>query len=342
MMMTIWRYLYDKRMWIIFQLILLFLLNVLFFVDNAIILHRDALIYMNVLYVTGVVGFFVWQYRMEKPYYKALIEIVHNPAIDVLAQLPHANTYEQQLTQQFVASLIKEYQQTLSETKQAYLDQTEFIHAWVHEVKAPLTAMKLTLDANRHDPSMRKIAADWTRIHLLIDEHLHLSRIASLDRDYLVQQVEAESLIIQEVKTLSSWCLEKNIAIEIEGENPSLLTDEKWARFVLRQLLTNAVKYSPVGGMITIESGVRENIPYISIQDEGKGIPAKDLPRIFDKGFTGQTGRKQNAATGIGLYVAHTIGEKINMTIQVDSTVDVGTTAILSFSKPNHYDALTT
>ena len=94
--------------------------------------------------------------------------------------------------------------------------------------------------------------------------------------------------------------------------------------------------------MITIESGVRENIPYISIQDEGKGIPAKDLPRIFDKGFTGQTGRKQNAATGIGLYVAHTIGEKINMTIQVDSTVDVGTTAILSFSKPNHYDELTT
>ncbi len=341
-MMTIWKYVYDKRMWIIFQLIVLGLLNVLFFVDNAIILHRDALIYMNVLYVAFGIGFLVWRYRMEKPYYKALIEIVQDPAIDVLAQLPSPDTYEQQLTHQFVEALVKQYQQTLSETKRAYLDQTEFIHAWVHEVKAPLTAMKLTLDANRHDPAMRKVAADWTRIHLLIDEHLHLSRLSSLDRDYLVQQVDAESLIIQEVKTLSSWCLEKNIAVEIDGSNPSILTDEKWARFVFRQLLTNAVKYSPEGSVITIESGVEDNIPYISIQDEGRGIAAQDLPRIFDKGFTGQTGRKQNAATGIGLYIAHMIGEKINITIHIDSTVDVGTTAILSFSKPNHYDSLTT
>ena len=163
--------------------------------------------------------------------------------------------------------------------------------------------MKLTIDAHCSEPVMRKLEAEWLRIYLLIDRQLYMTRLPSLESDYVLEKTAVQRLTAKEVRELASWCVEKNIAVEFEGEDAEVVTDRKWCRFILRQLLTNAVKYSPEGGTIVITS---ERLPSgnvsLMIKDEGPGIPAHDLPRIFDKGFTGGNGRIQNAATGLGLY----------------------------------------
>ena len=222
----------------------------------------------------------------------------------------------------------------LAELRHANLIESDYTAAWVHEVKAPLTAMKLTMDEHRNDPVIRKIEAEWLRVHLLIDQQLYISRLPTLEADYVLEKTDVHRLVTAEVRELASWCMEKNIAVEFEGEDIEVVTDVKWCRFIIRQLLTNAVKYSPDGGTIIISTNVNTNwkCHVLSIKDEGPGIKAHDLPRIFDKGFTGGTGRLHNAATGLGLYLAQTVATKIGITLQAQSEMGQGTTIQMTFS----------
>ena len=134
--------------------------------------------------------------------------------------------------------------------------ESDYTAAWVHEVKAPLTAMKLTMDGHRSDPVIRKIEAEWLRVHLLIDQQLYISRLPTLEADYVLEKTDVHRLVTAEVRELASWCMEKNIAVEFEGEDKEVVTDVKWCRFIIRQLVTNAVKYSPIGGTIIISINV--------------------------------------------------------------------------------------
>lgn len=236
-----------------------------------------------------------------------------------------------------------DYLEKVSELKSANLMESDYTASWVHEVKAPLTSMKMTIDANRQDPAIRKIESDWLRVHLLIDRQLYISRLPSLGTDYVVEKNEMHHLITPEVRELRSWCIEKNIAVEVEGKNMEVITDSKWCRFIIRQLLTNAVKYSPDGGVICIRTDLSPGGHVVlSIKDEGRGIPSHDLPRIFDKGFTGGTGRLHNAATGLGLYLAQQVASKIGITLSATSRLDEGTTMTMTFSTKNEFDATRT
>ena len=137
--------------------------------------------------------------------------------------------------------------------------------------------------------------------------------------------------------------MEKNIAVEFERENIEVIMDVKWYRFIIRQVLTNAVKYSPNGCTIIISMNVNPTGNVILyVKDEGPGIQAHDLPRIFDKGFTGGTGRLHNAATGLGLYLAQTVATKIGMMLQAQSEIGQGTTLQMTFSIENDFDKVLT
>ena len=142
-----------------------------------------------------------------------------------------------------------------------------------------------------------------------------------------------------EVRELATWCMEKNVAVEFEGEELEVVTDVKWSRFIIRQMLTNAVKYSPEGGTIFISTKVNPlGRPSLTIKDEGPGIESHDLPRIFEKGFTGGTGRLHNAATGMGLYLAQIIAGKIGLTLTAQSEIGQGAVISMIFSIENDFD----
>lgn len=209
--------------------------------------------------------------------------------------------------------------------------------AWIHEVKTPLTAMKLMIEDLPRE-YQKPLQVEWLRIHLLLDQTLHTLRLAEIEQDTMMQQINLSSVIMLEVKELQSWCLAKNLAIEVEGNEEKVLTDQKWLSFLLRQILTNAVKYSHNGDVITIRMSTDDKgHKILSIEDTGEGIAPSDLPRIFDKSFTGTTGRKQSASTGMGLYLARNASVKLGINLTVQSSINKGSTFTLTFPTSNPY-----
>ena len=336
-------YLKDMKSWIFLFAASLAVTDVLIWMDKGLRMEFASILYLNILLIAIFIVFLVFRYRREMHFTKELLRISEDPSRDWQEGLPEPLFIRDHATNEFLRQVANDQLDKLSEMKAKNLIESDYTAAWVHEVKAPLTAMKMTIDANRQDPAIRKIESEWLRIHLLIDRQLYISRLPTLGTDYVLAKTEVRGMITPEVHELRSWCIEKNIAVEIEGEDVEVITDSKWCRFIIRQLLTNAVKYSPDGGVICITTDRMPNgHAVLSIKDEGPGIPSHDFPRIFDKGFTGGTGRLHNAATGLGLYLAHQVAAKIGISLSVQSEANAGTTMIMAFSAENEFDATRT
>ncbi|MDN4606147.1 sensor histidine kinase [Sporosarcina highlanderae] len=336
-------YVKDMKSWILLFATSLVLTDILIWVDKGLAMRLSSLIYLNMLLIAIFISFLMWRYKKEMHFMKELLRISEDPYRDWQEGLPEPLFVRDQTTNDLLRQVANDHLNELSEMKAINLKESDYTAAWVHEVKAPLTSMKMTIDANPQDAVVRKIESDWLRVHLLIDRQLYISRLPSLSADYVLEKINVHQLITPEIREIRSWCIEKNIAVELDDNELELITDSKWCRFIIRQLLTNAVKYSPNGGTIRITADHSlGGHPVLSIKDEGPGIPAHDLPRIFDKGFTGSTGRLHNAATGLGLYLARQVAEKIGISLSAHSETDKGTTMTMTFSTENEFDATRT
>ncbi|WP_227793235.1 sensor histidine kinase [Paenibacillus guangzhouensis] len=333
------RYLMDRKSWIIFYLLSLSFVDLLIWIDNGIAVQAVSLLYLNVLLILALVIFLGWRFHVEMQYSRALADLTVTMDDDWMIALPTPQYHHEEAANQLLRTAGQWTLRRLSEVQAVQAVEKDYVASWVHEVKAPLTAMKLTIDAERGNPVMRKMELDWLRMHLLIDQQLYISRLPSLEADYVLEQTGIQQLAAMEVRELASWCVEKNIAVEFEGEEVIATTDRKWCRFILRQLLTNAVKYSPEGGMIVLSTDMTpQGHVRLTVRDEGAGIAAHDLPRIFDRGFTGENGRMQNAATGLGLYLAQTIALKIGISLGATSELHAGTEMEMIFHTVNTFE----
>jgi OmpR family two-component system bacitracin resistance sensor histidine kinase BceS len=261
--------------------------------------------------------------------------------MDWLENLPEPDNELDRITGEALSKAFYQFKQKLSQMKEAQLIENDFTASWIHEIKTPLTAMKLIIDASQSNPVIRKIETEWLRLHLLVDRHLYMTRLPALEADYVLERVSVQRLAAEEIRELAPWCMEKNLAVVIDGEDATVVTDRKWCRFIIRQLLTNAIKYSPSDKSLTFRTDVTEtgNVT-LDLMDEGPGILPHDLPRIFDKGFTGGNGRIHNTATGLGLYLAQTVAGKIGVTLQVRPGQPQGTAMRITFSDPNAFETV--
>lgn len=311
-------YLGDMKSWIFFFVLSLGFADGLIWLDAGIATELSSVLYFNVLLLIAFSLFIVWRYRMEMKFAKELSVLVDEPSLDWYEALPEPIFNRDKIAVETLSLVAASSSKEIAKLRYANLIESDYTAAWVHEVKAPLTAMKLTMDGHRNEPVIRKIQAEWLRVHLLIDQQLYISRMPTLEADYVLEKTNVHGLVTAEVRELASWCMEKNIA-EFEGENIEVITDVKWCRFI-----------NPTGNVI------------LYVKDEGPGIQAHDLPRIFDKGFTGGTGRLHNAATGLGLYLAQTVATKIGIILQAQSEIGQGTTLQMTFSIENDFDKVLT
>lgn len=334
-------YLNDMKSWIFFFFLSLLSADLLLWLDPGIGVNISSLVYVNALLLIAFIVFISWRFQREMAYTRQLAALEEEQETDWYEALPEAVFKRDEQVNEVLQGTGISFSKQLSEIRQQTIIQDDYIAAWVHEAKAPLTAMKLVIEANRSDPLMRKIEAEWLRLFLLIDQQLYISRLSSLETDYVLEEVPLKEMVSAEVRELMSWCREKNLAIEMEGLDTGVVTDRKWCRFILRQILSNAVKYSPRDGTIYISAHTEAAGHWIlSIKDEGVGIPEHDMPRIFDKGFTGGMGRLHNTATGLGLYLAKTVSDKIGIGLWAFSIKDKGTRLEMGFSLENEFDKI--
>lgn len=215
-----------------------------------------------------------------------------------------------------------------TEASRRYDNMVDYYTIWAHQIKTPIAAMDLRLQ-KEDSPLSRQLEGELFRISQYVEMVLMFLRLDSASTDYLIREYELDALIRQAVKKFSGEFIGRRLRLSYEPLAVRALTDEKWLSFVLEQVLSNALKYTPSGG-ITI---AMERPDVLCIRDTGIGIAPEDLPRIFEKGYTGNHGRSDKKASGIGLYLCRRICTNLGHKIWAESTPDVGTAIYLDLSR---------
>ncbi|MCP1109734.1 sensor histidine kinase [Ohessyouella blattaphilus] len=225
--------------------------------------------------------------------------------------------------------------ETVSDAQAAGQEYREYIESWVHEIKAPLTAAELIaqgLDAEARRKLMRELEA----VESHVERALFYARAESAEKDFLIRQAELSEIVAEAVEKHRSLLIGSGVQLRIDELDQMVYTDSKWAVFLLGQLLQNAVRYRSESPVITISAKSLGQQTQLVIVDNGIGIPTHELPRIFDRGFTGSNGRVRGGSTGMGLYICRRLAALLSLDLQVGSTEREGTTITMTFpSKVN-------
>lgn len=209
-----------------------------------------------------------------------------------------------------------------------------YIELWVHETKTPIASAQLAL-ASLHGPEIGKVRGDLDRIESRVEQALYYARSATLSEDFSIEELNLAALARKACRQRSRTLIGAGVSLEFAiDEALEVLADAKWTDFIIGQVLENSAKY----GAKTIrfegttkDAGTKDGCIELLIADDGDGIPAADVPRVFDRGFTGSRGRTHHKATGMGLHLAAVACERMGLGLRISSEEGTGTTVALTF-----------
>ena len=210
----------------------------------------------------------------------------------------------------------------------SYADMVEYYTLWAHQIKTPIASMRLTLQ-NEDTPLSRRLTTDLRRVERYVEMVLAYLRLDADATDYVLRECDLDPIVRAVVKKFSGEFIERRLRLEFKPTNLRVLTDEKWLSFVLEQLLSNALKYTPEGSV----SIYLEPPATLCVEDTGIGIAPEDLPRIFEQGYTGYNGRADKRASGLGLYLCKRICKNLGHGISARSEPGKGTVVLLDLAR---------
>ena len=240
-----------------------------------------------------------------------------------LRDLPESEEPKEEAYQDLIESLLKEKNRKEAEAAEKLRDMEEYYTLWVHQIKTPIAAMSLLLQ-EEDTPENGELSMELFRIEQYVEMVLQYLRLDSPDHDLAFRSVDVDDCVRQAVRKYARSFIRKKIALDFQETGIEIVSDEKWLVFVLEQLLSNALKYTKKG-TIRIYGGNG----FLYIEDTGIGIAPEDLPRIFEKGYTGYNGRRDKKSTGIGLYLCQEILKRLAHGITITSTLGEGTKVTL-------------
>lgn len=323
-------YLRDKAYLIIMILVLELVLT--FFLTAVGIQQEIVLIVAFVIALIGIVVLSV-EYSRRKRYYDELI--ANMEALDqkylVTEMIPEGVFLDADIWTNVLEDVNKSMADRVSEYKRRQEDYKEYIELWIHEVKTPLAGAKL-IASNHPSTEMDLIASEMSQVENYLEQVLFYARSSSLEKDYIIQPLNLNQHIRNVIKELSPIFIQRKIQLEMEITDEVVYSDSKWVEFMIKQILSNSLKYvAEAKGKVTLSTTVQEHAITLNLCDNGPGIDAQDLGRVFERGFTGQLGRQNKQATGMGLYLVKTLSEKLNLEIEIQS--HEGTCVRLRFPK---------
>lgn len=290
-----------------------------------------------------------WEWLRERSFVGALQHLgdVGQDAMDRASELPEPSYPEGQAAYGAVQNVLRSARQEVGRAQDESRDYRRYVETWVHEVKTPLAACNLMLE-NRHDPSMRPLARQIARVEAYVEQALYYARSFSVQRDYLIRACPLDELVRSAVRSRAPQLIEARMAVDLDGLRqpggamPEVLCDPKWMEFILGQLVDNAVRYraEPArdGRDPRVEFDARvedvgraDERVVLDVRDNGCGISAADLGRVFERGFTGANGRSHVRSTGMGLYLVSTLCQKMGLRADVSSLEGSWTCVTISF-----------
>ncbi|UYO03155.1 sensor histidine kinase [Paenibacillus sp. PSB04] len=329
-------YVKVKSWFIAFYILLMSLVTLFMYMDSDGSSGIENMVYLNMICFAGAALYLVIGYFYRRPYYQMLQQMKISKMEEVTALLPEPQHRQQAIINEWAGRLQRLHSAQLKQQLHEKKDHQDFIMSWIHEVKLPITASRLLLEngmTHNAEAVMDKLEDEIDKIDHYVEQALYYSRIDSFNRDYLITETALEPLIKASVKKYAKLFINKRIQFQMAGKPLFVHTDGKWLGYMIDQIVSNALKYTGENGRILFRCEEDAAEKRLVIEDTGIGIKAEDLPRVFDRGFTGGTGRTEAKSTGMGLYLARQMALKLSHRLTVDSAEGESTAFTLHFHK---------
>ncbi len=324
------RYLGDHRK----LLCLLALLVIIFTVVFALYqLPAVPALYAGLLFCTAALPFAVQDFLRYRRRHDQLTRLSAGDLV-LPEELPAARAAWEQDYQMLVLRLCRDRENLQEDIREIRQETENFYALWLHQIKTPIAAMSLMLQQSG-EPDPAALQQELFKIEQYAGLTLEYQRIGSIAADLHARPCSLADVVRQAVKKYAPVFIYKKLRVVTEDLDRTVISDEKWLVFIIEQLLSNALKYTPAGE-VNIRSAYTDDAgTVLSIQDTGIGILKEDLPRVFERGFTGRNGRIDKKATGLGLYLCDTVSRKLCHKLTIASTPGQGTCVSIHFGRQN-------
>ena len=312
--------------YLVFQVLIVTFILVLYWLEGF--RNVDTAFYSIVMSVILIMTFLTVRFMLRRRYLQKICE--HPLSMDTALQ-KDAKTFEYTKTEKYMQELYKLYQHEVQALYASQTRQYKFMNQWIHQMKTPIAVLELLLQEENVDK--RSMQEEVDRLKNGLEMVLMNARIENFQDDLQVEQVNLMQIVTQVINENKRLFITNRIFPVVSmDEDVIVMSDSKWLRFCIMQFITNAVKYTfDNNKKIYIEAMSEDKGVRLIVRDEGIGIPKSDLSRITKAFFTGENGRKTGESTGMGLYIAQEILEKLGHELSIKSEVGVGTTVEVLF-----------
>lgn len=328
--MSIKEYLKDSTIFLLINFTLFIIICGIMLLIN---INSKLIFLIFCIWFFPILAYIIIEYVKQKIFYNELYSIMDN--LDKKYLLSEIMKKPENIEGKLLYDVLRQANKDMHEHVKNYRDREneyrEYIETWVHEIKTPIASTRLIIENNQNNIT-RNIKDEVKKIEEYIEQVLYYSRSNNVSKDYLIKEVSLADLVRSVIKRNSRDFITKGIIIDMEAVEGTVYSDAKWLEFIVNQLIGNAIKYNRErDAKVTISTIRNENNIVLTIEDNGIGIIDKDINRVFEKGFTGENGRKFGTSTGIGLYLCKKLTEQLGLGLTLTSKIGEGTKAIIIF-----------
>lgn len=328
--MTIFSYMKDKSL-SIFILFITIITSYAFMI--AVNIESYSAIYIEMLFILSFVLIFFFDFIKKKKFYDELLKSFEN--IEEKSYITEIIKKPSFVEGEILYDLLKGEGKYINDINQTYnnkfAEYRRYIETWVHEVKTPIATSTLLIENNKNLTTL-SIGEEISKIDDYIEQVLYVSKSDTVEKDYHIKKIYMQDVVMDVIRRKSKEIINEGIKPVLHALDFYILSDEKWIEFIIGQLISNSIKYKEDKPVIEIYGEKINNKIHLYIKDNGIGIPQQDIPRVFEKGFTGINGRKKYAlSTGIGLYLCKKLCNKLEVDIDVLPHILDGTIIKLTF-----------
>ena len=296
---------------------------IMFYLYN---LPLEALVYTgSFCFLTALIASFLDFINYRESYKK--LKFLEKNILNDLEAFPKSLDIRVDYYRNIIEKLYEELEKLAQENRQKNTDMIDYYSMWVHQIKTPIAAMNFLLDNEEVD--QKNLQQELFKIERYVEMVLTYIRLDSISSDYVITKINLDEVVKDSVKKYATIFINKKIKLNYVSHETMVISDKKWLSFAFEQILGNSVKYTSTGGEIIIETCENKLV----IKDNGIGIKEEDLPRIFEKGFTGFNGRYEKKSSGLGLYLCKKTLDKLGHHIEISSKVGEGTRIEIIFPK---------
>lgn len=297
-----------------------------------------AIVFISILNLIGVFSCYIYDYFNRKKYYDNLFKNLDglDKKYFIAEILESGDFIESNIIYSVLEECTKSMKDEVVDLKRNINDYKEYIETWVHEIKTPIASARLILE-NDEGYINKSVLEEIEKVEGFIEQVLFYARSSTVERDYIIKKIPLKNSINSVIRKNANILIEKRVKIQLEDIEKKVYCDSKWIEFILQQIISNSVKYMDKDEKyIKIRCLEKDKNIILKILDNGIGISEKSIEKVFEKGYTGENGRKYNNSTGMGLYLCKKLCLKLGLGISIKSKLGVGTEVTIVFPINNY------